>query len=286
VSEVLQVLMNLSVLVFVITSMLAMGLNLTVSQIIAPLRNARLVILALVANFILVPLLVYLILLVIPLDQGLATGLILMATAAGAPFLPKLAQAAKGNIAFSVGLMVLLMFVTIIYMPLVLPLLLQGVEVNAWDIAKSLIFMMLIPLIIGLFIKARYQSTAESLQPHMATTSTAAMVVLMVLGLVLNFSSIVGIIGTGGIAAILVFLIGALVMGYFMGGSDGNIRSVLGLGTAQRNLSAAIVVATQNFSDDPNVLTMILVAGLIGLVLLMVIGGEMGKRSKARITAQ
>jgi len=69
----------------------------------------------------------------------------------------------------------------------------------------------------------------------------------MVLGLVLNFSSIVGIIGTGGIAAILVFLIGALVMGYFMGGSDGNIRSVLGLGTAQRNLSAAIAVATQNF---------------------------------------
>lgn len=284
-SEVLQVLMNLSVLVFVITSMLAMGLNLTVGQIIEPLKNARLVILALVANFILVPALVYLILLVIPLDQGLATGLILMATAAGAPFLPKLAQSAKGNVAFSVGLMVLLMIGTIIYMPLVLPLLLQGVDVNAWDIAKSLIFMMLIPLIIGLFIKARYESIAESLQPHMATTSTAAMVVLMVLGLVLNFSSIIGIIGTGGVVAILLFLIGALVMGYFMGGSDGNIRSVLGLGTAQRNLSAAIVVATQNFSDDPNVLTMILVAGLIGLVLLMVIGGELGKRSQAKATA-
>ena len=279
--EILQVLMNLSVLVFVITSMLAMGLNLTVGQIIAPLRNARLVILALVANFILVPILAYLILLVIPLDQGLGIGLTLMATAAGAPFLPKLAQSAKGNMAFSVGLMVLLMIVTIIYMPLVLPLLLQGVEVNAWDIAKSLIFMMLIPLVIGLFIKARYESTAESLQPHMATTSTAAIVVLMVLGLVLNFSSIVGIIGTGGVVAILIFLIGALVMGYFLGGSDTNIRSVLGLGTAQRNLSAAIVVAAQNFSDDPNVLTMILVAGLVGLVLLMVIGGELGKRSQA-----
>ena len=280
-SEILQVLMNLSVLVFVITSMLAMGLNLTVGQIIEPLRNARLVILALVANFILVPILANLILWVIPLDQGLATGLILMATAAGAPFLPKLAQSAKGNMAFSVGLMVLLMIVTIIYMPLVLPLLLQGVEVNAWDIAKSLIFMMLIPLVIGLFIKARYESVAASLQPHMATTSTAAIAVLMVLGIVLNFSSIIGIIGTGGIVTILIFLIGALVMGYFMGGSDANIRSVLGLGTAQRNLSAAIVVAAQNFSDDPNVLTMILVAALVGLALLMVIGGELGRRSQA-----
>ena len=42
--------------------------------------------------------------------------------------------------------------------------------------------------------------------------------------------------------------------------------------------SAAVVVAGQNFSDDPNVLVFIIVAALIGLVLLMPIGGELGKR--------
>ena len=273
--------MNLSVLVFVITSMLAMGLNLTVKQIVEPLRNTRLVILALIANFILVPILAYLIISVIPLEQGLATGLILMATAAGAPFLPKLAQAAKGNLAFAVGLMVLLMVVTIIYMPIVLPLLLQGVEVNPWDIAKSLIIMMLIPLAIGLFIKARYESTAESLQPHMSQTSTVAIAILMVTGIVLNFSAIVAVIGTGAIIAILVFLVVALILGYFLGGAESGTRAVLGLGTAQRNLSAALVVAAQNFADDPNVLTMILVAGLVGFVLLMVVGGELGRREEA-----
>jgi BASS family bile acid:Na+ symporter len=280
-SEIMEVIMQLSVLVFVITSMLAMGLSLTVKQIIEPLRNARLVILALVANFILVPILAYLILLVIPLEQGLATGLIIMATAAGAPFLPKLAQVAKGNMAFSVGLMTLLMVVTIIYMPIVLPLLLSGVEVNPWDIAQSLIFMMLIPLAIGLLIKARYESIAESLQPHMSQTSTVAIVLLLVSALVLNFSAIVGLIGTGAILAILIFLIVALVLGYVLGGPEAGTRSVLGLGTAQRNLSAALVVAGQNFADDPNVLVMVLVAGLIGLVLLMVIGGELGKRGQA-----
>ena len=278
-SEILQVIMQLSVLVFVITSMLAMGLSLTIKQIAAPLRNARLVILALVANFLLVPILAYLIVLVIDLDQGLATGLILMATAAGAPFLPKLAQAAKGNMAFSVGLMVLLMVVTIIYMPLVLPFLLKGVEVNPWEIAQSLIIMMLIPLAIGLFVKARYEETAASLQPHMAQTSTVALVLLMVSALVVNFQAIVGVIGTGAIIAILIFLLVAFVLGYFMGGKDGGTKSVLGLGTAQRNLSAALVVAGQNFADDPNVLSMILVAGLVGLVLLMFIGGEQGRRT-------
>jgi predicted Na+-dependent transporter len=278
-SEILQVIMQLSLLVFVITSMLAMGLNLTLKQIAAPLRNARLVILALVANFILVPILAYVIVLVVPLEQGLATGLILMATAAGAPFLPKLAQAAKGNVAFSVGLMVLLMVVTIIYMPIVLPFLLSGVEVNPWEIARSLIILMLIPLGIGIFVKARYQSTAESLQPHMAQTSTVALVLLMVSALVLNFEVIVGVIGTGAIIAILIFLLVALVLGYFLGGKDASTRSVLGLGTAQRNLSAALVVAGQNFAAYPSVLSMILVAALIGLALLMVIGGELGRRS-------
>jgi hypothetical protein len=44
-------------LLFVVTSMLAMGLSLTIPQIIQPLKNVRLVILALLANFVLVPLL-------------------------------------------------------------------------------------------------------------------------------------------------------------------------------------------------------------------------------------
>ena len=95
-------------------------------MILQPLKNVRLVVLALLANFVLVPLLAFLITLIIPLEQSLKIGLIVLSTAAGAPFLPKLVQGAKGNVAFGVGLMVLLMVVTIIYMPLVLPLLVAG----------------------------------------------------------------------------------------------------------------------------------------------------------------
>ncbi|MCX6676001.1 MAG: bile acid:sodium symporter, partial [Methanothrix sp.] len=145
---------TLGVLVFIVTSMLGMGFGLTVPQIMAPLKNTRLVILSLAANFVVVPILVLLIVWVLPLSEGLQIGLILVGLAAGAPFLPKLVQGAKGNVAFGVGLMVLLMVVTIIYMPLVLPLLLPGVSVNPWDIAKSLIVLMLIPLAIGLLIKS------------------------------------------------------------------------------------------------------------------------------------
>jgi BASS family bile acid:Na+ symporter len=280
-SDVLTVVVKLSALVFVVSSMLAMGLSLTISAIVAPLRNLRLVILALVVNFIAVPLVAWGIQAVMDLDQDIYTGLLLLATAAGAPFLPKLAQVANGNAAFSVGLMVMLMVVTVIYMPIVLPLFLSGVEINAWDIARSLIVLMLFPLGIGLFMKSRWPATAKELQGLMSQASSFAIVLLLVGAIILQWSAIVSLIGTGGLAAIVVFLVVSLVLGYVAGGSDPATRSVMGLGTAQRNVSAAMVVGAQNFSDSPNVLITVIVGALIGLVLLMPIGAELGKRAGA-----
>jgi len=278
--DVLNAILQISLLVFVVSSMLAMGLSLTVSQIVAPLRNARLVVVALVLNFIAVPLIAVGIDALLSLDDGLYIGLILMATAAGAPFLPKLGEAAKGNIAFSVGLMVLLMVVTVVYMPIVVPLLISGVEIDPWDIASSLIFLMLLPLGIGLFMKSRYKKAADGLQPAMAQTSTVAIALLLVSGVIVNFTAILDIIGTGGFIAILLFLVGAFILGYFGAGKDAGVRSVLGLGTAQRNLSAAMVVAGQNFASDPDVLTFIIVAGIVGLLVLMPLAGELGRRAE------
>lgn len=275
--DALLVVVKVSALVFVLSSMLAMGLSLTIPAIIAPLRNVRLVVLTLAVNFVAVPLFAWGIQAVFDLDQDLYTGLILVATAAGAPFLPKLAQVAKGNIALSVGLMVLLMVVTVAYMPLVLPLFLQDVDVNAWDIASSLIVMMLVPLGIGLFWKARWPDTADELQPLMSQASTVAIVFMMVGGIILSWSDIVDLVGTGGLVAAILFLLGALAMGYVSGGSDPGTRSVLGLGTAQRNLSAALVVGAQNFSGEA--LTYVIVIAFVGLAILMPIAGELGKRT-------
>lgn len=279
-SEILVVLAQLSVLVFVIASMFSMGLSLKIAQIMEPLKSGRLVIMALVGNFILVPLVAVLITLVLDLDQSVEIGLILLATAAGAPFLPKLAQAAKGSTAFSVGLMVLLMVVTIVYLPIVLPLLLGGsVQVNPWDIAQSLIVLMLIPLIIGLFINGRYEETAVKIQPTFGMASNIALLVLVVLGLVLNFSSMIALVGTFGILAGIIFIVLSLVIGFLLGGSQGDIKSVMALGTAQRNISAALVVGAQNFDSD--VITYLMVVAVIGLIILMPAAGEIGKRTGA-----
>lgn len=275
-TDVINLLANLATLIFVISSMLALGLSLTIQQILNPLKDVNLVVRALVVNFVLVPAVALLLKMVIPLDPSLGIGLILLATAAGAPFLPKLAQAAKADVAFSVGLMVLLMVVTVIYVPLVLPLLLPGVSVNPADIARSLVVLMLIPLGIALLVKARYNDIAAAWQPSMAQASSISLLAVFVLMLVLNFETMVGAIGSGAIIAAILFILISLAIGYFLGPSA-STRPVMGLGTAQRNIAAAMVVATGNFGDDANVLTMILVGALLMLVILMPTAGELGK---------
>src|SRR5262249_13656239 len=142
--ELSQLAISVAMLCFVISSMLAMGLGLTIQEIIAPLRNIRLIVLSLVANFVLMPFVAIALARMLQLNESFGVGLLLLGTAAGAPFLPKLAQIAKGNLAFAVGLMVLLMVITVGYLPIALPVLLPGVSVNPAQIARSLFLLMLL----------------------------------------------------------------------------------------------------------------------------------------------
>jgi BASS family bile acid:Na+ symporter len=63
--------------------------------------------------------------------------------------------------------------------------------------------------------------------------------ILMVLMWVLNFDNLIGVIGTGAIIALLVFIILTFVAGYVLGGPAKDTKPVMGLGRAQRNVSAA-----------------------------------------------
>ncbi|MGB9175141.1 MAG: hypothetical protein WCB46_00195 [Methanoregula sp.] len=273
---------TLGVLVFVITSMLGMGFSLTIPQIVAPLRNTRLVLMSLTANFIIVPILVLLIAWIIPLSEGLQIGLILTGMAAGAPFLPKLVQVAKGDMAFAAGLMVLMMVVTILYLPIVLPFVLTGVQVNPWEIARSLIFLMLIPLAISLFIREKYEEVAVGLLPTMKMASNLSLIVLFVAYFGAYFDDVSGVIGTGGVLAAILLIAGAAVVGYLLGGPDIDRRKVLTLGTGQRNLAAAFAVASSNFPANPDVLLQVMDVSILGLAILMVIAAHFGRHSVAR----
>ena len=279
--ELIQTTISVATLVFVLSSMLATGLGLTVSEITTPLRNARLVLLSLLANFVVMPLAAFALAATLRLDQPLGVGLLLLGTAAGAPFLPKLAQISKGNLAFGVGLMVLLMVVTVGYLPLVLPLLLPGVSVNPAQIARSLFLLMLLPLAGALVVRARFAAAAARTKPVLDRVSNLSLILLIVLITATNINNVLAVFGTRGILAALLFLAVGFGVGWLLGGPGPDTRRVLALGTAQRNIAAALVVGGQSFTD-PKVVVMIIVVAIVGLLVLMPLSKALGRPSPAR----
>ena len=272
---------TVAMLSFVVSSMLAMGAGLTVGQIIEPLRNARLVVLGLLANFVLTPLAAFALARVLRLDEPLGVGLLLLGCAAGAPFLPKLAELAKGNLAFAVGAMVLLMVVTVGYLPIVLPLLLPGVTVDPWKIARSLVLVMLLPLAAGLVLKALYEDRAVRVKPVLDWISNVSLILLVLLITAANIDKVLEVFGTRGIFAGLLFVALGFGIGWLLGGPRNDTRRVLALGTGQRNIAAALVVGSQSFSD-PRVVVMVVVVAIVGLIILMPLSRALANRGFAQ----
>ncbi len=280
-SEILSSLSNVFTLAFAVTSMFSLGLRLTVDEIIEPLRNTRLLVMALLANFVIVPAAAFVLGHLLMSEPDLQTGLILLSSAAGAPLVPKLVQIARGRVRTSVGLVVLLIIASVVYLPLVLPLLLPGVRVDALDIAFRLFLQMLLPLGAGLFVNARYDEEAENLLPVMAQVSNVTLALMLVLMIGLNVREVFGLVGSGAIVSVVLLVAISMTAGYFLAGPDPAIRRTLSLATGQRNIAAALVVGTGNFLDRPDVLVMLVGAGLVSMIIAIPVVGEFGRRAKA-----
>lgn len=262
-----SILLNVSTIVFAVSSMFSVGLANTLKRILGPLRDVGAVTRAVVANFVLVPLLAYLVVQLIPLAGPHAVGLFVIGTAAGAPFLIKLVEVAESDVPLSASLLVLLLPVTIVYMPIVIPWVLPDAELSAGAIARPLLLTMLLPLAFGIVVRGNREELARRIQPWMRKLSTLALVLLLISTVVVNFDEIRGLFGLETILATVILIGGAFGIGFLLGGPDRESREVLGLGTGQRNMGAAIVVATQTIRI-PETTSMIVFASLVGLAIL------------------
>ena len=257
---------DVSMFVFIAGSMISLGLGLTVSQIIAPFKNSRMVILALIANFVLVPLFALGLVSVLPVSEGVRTGIILLSIGGGAPFIPRIVETAKARVGGAIGLMLLLLIVTIIFMPVVVPLVFPGASVSPWSIANSLIFIMLIPLVLALFVKARFPDIAVHIRPFAEILTSISILVLFIAAMFLYTKIIFS--NASVLPVILLFFLGAMAIGYFTGGKNRDARIILSVGTGLRNPPVAMLVASQNFPAEPMAAMVPLLLVIIGLLVL------------------
>ena len=266
--DILRSASSLSILLFAISSMLSAGSSFTLRDIVAPFRQPDRIVRAIVANFVLVPLLAAGIAHALSLDLSRTIGLILLGSAAGAPFLIKLTALAAGDVALSTSLLILLVPLTVAVMPIIVPLLAPQASVSAGAIALPLALTLLLPLAIGLVLSELAPRWAKRLQPFTRTISTITLVALLVLTIALNLRHVLDIVASRAVIAMLLLLAGSFAIGFALASPHLERRVVLGLGTAQRNIAAATVVAVEDIKDR-DTLVLVVVASVITLALLI-----------------
>lgn len=278
--EFLRSLVPILAPVFVVSTMLNVGLTQKLSDITSHLKNYSFVVKMLVANFLVAPLLMLGALYFAPFHPALKTGLLIFSLCAGAPFLIKLTQTAKHDVALGAAVMMLLMVVTVVYAPIVLPLILSGISVDAWAVAKSLSLQLLLPIGAGMLVVQLLPDFAKKTQPWIGWVGNIALYVLIGATLIGYLPNMIAIVGTGAILVGLAFVAAAFGIGYLAGAGKDHLQDVGGLGTAQRNTAAGMIIAVQNFSSYPDVLVMLTLANTLGIVMLLLIAKALSRDNK------
>jgi BASS family bile acid:Na+ symporter len=237
----LMTLMKISLVIFMAGNLLDMGLRLDPQDALRGMRNARFVVLTLVWGFAVGPALAWVIPQVVPLEPAYAPGLILLGMAPCAPFLPMIVGKAKGDLGYTAAFMLLTAVGTVVFMPLAVPRLLEGMTVSAWTIAKPLVIVILLPLAVGMIILKASATAASRIQPTVKKVTGLFTLITLVLILVVYGKGLLGLAGSLALASQLLFFGVLTAAPYWLGlGLPHEQKIVLSAGMATRNLGAAL----------------------------------------------
>lgn len=240
-SNALVIALKVSLVLFMAGNLLEMGLKLDPRDALRGLRDPRFVLLTMIWGFVLGPAIAYAITRVVPLAPPYAMGLILMGMAPSAPFLPMLVGKAKGDLGYTAAFMLITAAGTVVFMPLAVPLLIPGLAVGPWAIARPLLVMVLLPLATGMVALRLSQRGATRARPFVKATTLVATVATAVLCIVVYGKALLGITGSLAVVSQVLFFLPVTAVSHWTGfGLPNDRRIVLSAGLATRNLGAAL----------------------------------------------
>ncbi|MDQ3899381.1 MAG: bile acid:sodium symporter [Actinomycetota bacterium] len=276
--EFFQTLGSWGVTVFVVTSMLNVGLTQKPSRLLAHLSNRAFLLRMLLLNLVVVPALMIAAKEIVELEPIYAAGLLLFSLASGAPFLIKLTRISDSDIALAASVLLVLMVATVFVLPVMLPRVLEGLTVNTWAVVEELLRQMFLPLAGGMLALQFAEGLVAVVQPWVARISSIALYVLVVAIVIGYLPSMTDPELWKAIGVGMVVLLLALFLGWTMGDGHDHLQDVGGLSTAQRGTAAALIVAQDNF-EDPRVLVVITLVNIFGVVMLIAAAKLMSKEN-------
>ena len=259
------------VMIFTVSNLAAMGLELNAKEAINALKNARFVFLILVWGWVVGPAIAYLLTKVIPLSEPHAAGLLLISMAPTAPFFPLMVSKARGDMS-SAGAFILVATVgTVVFLPLMVPLMIKGLTVNTWALAKPLLTMVLLPLMVGFAIRVYKAPVADKLFPVIKKIGTLFLLITAVLTFWLYWREMLSALGSFAVGAQVLLFTLITVASYKVGfGLKQGQRSAMALGMCTRNIAAVFVAYFGITNPDPGVFVMIVLVVPLALIVAVI----------------
>jgi BASS family bile acid:Na+ symporter len=256
-NEILQQMLNITLVVFMVGNLLEVGLSLKIDEARSAFRNLRFLVLTLLWCFVVGPALAILLTKIIPLAEPYALGMILLGMAPCTPAMPMMVRIAGGSVAYMSAFMVLAFTGTVVLMPVLVPVLTTGLTADAWTIAKPLVFFIALPLLVGVI-------TRRIAKP-VAGIDTVIMVVIM---LWLYRHDLISSVGTYATATQLIYYGLLAVAVYALGfGFAYDQKSVMTIGLCTRNVGPAIAPLFAMADAPRGAIAMCILASPLGALL-------------------
>jgi len=260
-NDILMILLKISLVIFMAGNLMDMGLRLNPQDALRGLRNVRFVAYTLLWGFVLCPALAYVIPRVIPLASPYAIGLILVGMTPCAPFLPAIVNKAKGDLGFTAAFMLLTAVGTVVFMPFAVPLMVKGLTVSAWTIAKPLLLVVLLPLAVGMAILRTSTPVASKIQPYVKKITGIATIIMAVLAVIVYGKGLLGVAGELAVTSQVIFFLIVTTLTYWCGfGLQPEQKIVLSAGMATRNCGAALAPLLSMAETDQRAIVMVVLA--------------------------
>ncbi len=262
--------LKVSLAIFIAANLFEMGLRLNLHYAIKGLNNFRFVAYTFLWGFVLSPAIAYGITLIIPLEYPYAMGLILLGMSPCAPFLPMLLRD-KGDVGYTAAFMLMASTGTVIFMPLVVPVMVKGLSVSVWDISKPMLTIIMIPLVSGMMTLYYSKSRAVFIQPMVKKLTIVFAITTVGLSAVVFGEGLLNITGYHVFGALVIFFLTLTTCAYWFGlGLEHDQKIVLSTGTTTRNLGAAVTPLFSVPDIDERTLIILVLAAPVMIVFALV----------------
>lgn len=247
------------------------GLNAPSGEVRWLLRRPGLLARSLLAMNVLLPVLAACIAVGLGLPPTTVLALIALAVSPVPPVLPSKQIKAGGTASYAVALLAISALLAILFVPLDVDVLARlfrrEVSVAPAAVAVLVAKTVLVPLLLGMGLRAAVPTFAERLARPLSLGATVLMLVAFVPVVVVAWPKLMAQVGDYTVLAIVLVTFVGLLIGHALGGPDPADRTVLALSTASRHPGVAVAVARAGAPNDPAVVATVFLAFLVGMLV-------------------